>query len=182
MRATTTKQSDLNHLLQDADEFADSTLGFWHAFVASISVILVSEIGDKTFFIAAIMAMRHSRMTVFAGALSALFLMTVLSCKSYFIFLSLIMQFRRVLATLGWATQIIPRKFTYYASTVLFALFGLKMLREGWTMSPNEGQEEYEEALENIKKREDEVNFFEAFFEICLNYVCSSKRRSKPKS
>lgn len=80
----TTKHSDLNHLLQDADEFADSTLGFWHAFVASISVILVSEIGDKTFFIAAIMAMRHSRMTVFAGALSALFLMTVLSGKACF--------------------------------------------------------------------------------------------------
>jgi len=135
----TTKQSDLNHLLQDADEFADSTLGFWHAFVASISVILVSEIGDKTFFIAAIMAMRHSRLTVFAGALTALFLMTVLS------------------STLGWATQIIPRKFTYYASTILFALFGLKMLKEGYSMSPSEGQEEYEEALEDIKKREDEL-------------------------
>jgi len=135
----TTKQSDLNHLLQDADEFADSTLSFWHAFVASISVILVSEIGDKTFFIAAIMAMRHSRLTVFAGALTALFLMTVLS------------------STLGWATQIIPRKFTYYASTILFALFGLKMLKEGWVMSPTEGQEEYEEALDDIKKREDEL-------------------------
>jgi putative Ca2+/H+ antiporter (TMEM165/GDT1 family) len=134
-----TKQSDINHLLQDADEFADSTLNFWHAFVASISVILVSEIGDKTFFIAAIMAMRHSRLTVFAGALSALFLMTVLS------------------ATLGWATQIIPRKFTYYASTILFALFGLKMLKEGYSMSPNEGQEEYEEALDDIKKREDQL-------------------------
>jgi len=134
-----TKQSDLNHLLQDADEFADSTLSFWHAFVASISVILVSEIGDKTFFIAAIMAMRHSRVTVFAGALSALFLMTILS------------------STLGWATQIIPRKFTYYISTALFALFGLKMLKEGWTMSPTEGQEEYEEALDDIKKREDEL-------------------------
>jgi len=114
-------------------------VGFWHAFVASVSVIIVSEIGDKTFFIAAIMAMRHSRLTVFAGALTALFLMTVLS------------------STLGWATQIIPRKFTYYASTILFALFGLKMLKEGYSMSPSEGQEEYEEALEDIKKREDEL-------------------------
>jgi hypothetical protein len=34
---------------------------FFHGFVAAISVIIVSEIGDKTFFIAAIMAMRHSR-------------------------------------------------------------------------------------------------------------------------
>ena len=39
----------------------------------------MSELGDKTFFIAAILAMRHSRMLVFAGAIAALGLMTVLS-------------------------------------------------------------------------------------------------------
>lgn len=55
------------------------SLGFVHAFVASLSVIIVSELGDKTFFIAAIMAMRHPRITVFIGAISALALMTVLS-------------------------------------------------------------------------------------------------------
>lgn len=42
-------------------------VGFVHAFIASLSVILVSELGDKTFFIAAIMAMQHSRLIVFAG-------------------------------------------------------------------------------------------------------------------
>lgn len=57
-------------------------LGFIHAFIASISVIIVSELGDKTFFIAAIMAMRHPRLTVFLGAISALGLMTVLSGKN----------------------------------------------------------------------------------------------------
>ena len=41
-----------------------ATFGFVHAFIASLSVIVVSEIGDKTFFIAAIMAMKHSRSTV----------------------------------------------------------------------------------------------------------------------
>jgi len=41
-----------------------ATFGFLHAFFASLSVIVVSEIGDKTFFIAAIMAMKHSRTTV----------------------------------------------------------------------------------------------------------------------
>lgn len=60
-------------------------VGFLHAFVASISVILVSEIGDKTFFIAAIMAMRHPRLTVFLGAISALVLMTILSGKKSFL-------------------------------------------------------------------------------------------------
>jgi hypothetical protein len=52
---------------------------FFHAFVATLSVIIVSELGDKTFFIAAIMAMRHPRSTVFAGAMAALALMHVMS-------------------------------------------------------------------------------------------------------
>lgn len=38
-----------------------SNLGFIHAFIASFSVIIVSEIGDKTFFIAAIMSMVNNR-------------------------------------------------------------------------------------------------------------------------
>jgi len=53
--------------------------GFAHAFVATLSVIIVSELGDKTFFIAAIMAMRHARATIFAGAMGALTLMHVMS-------------------------------------------------------------------------------------------------------
>jgi putative Ca2+/H+ antiporter (TMEM165/GDT1 family) len=110
--------------------------GFYHAFVASLSVIIVSELGDKTWFIAAIMAMRHSRLTVFCGAMAALILMTVLS------------------ACLGWMTQLIPHKITFYISTALFALFGLKMLHEGYHMSPNEGQEEYEEAQAEVQKNE----------------------------
>lgn len=56
-----------------------SSVGFIHAFIASISMIIVSEFGDKTFFIAAIMAMRNNRIEVFASAMAALALMTVLS-------------------------------------------------------------------------------------------------------
>ena len=54
-------------------------LGFIHAFVASLSVIIVSELGDKTFFIAAIMAMRHPRLLVYLGAICALGFMTIMS-------------------------------------------------------------------------------------------------------
>ena len=57
-------------------------LGFLHSFMASLSVILVSELGDKTFFIAAIMAMRHSRLIVFIAAIASLWLMTILSGRS----------------------------------------------------------------------------------------------------
>lgn len=135
---------------QKANEFDSTTthkktttsyanLGFIHGFLASLSVILVSELGDKTFFIAAIMAMRHPRLVVFSGAISALALMTVLS------------------AIFGLAATIIPRVYTYYISTALFAIFGLKMLRDGYKMSAADAQEELEEVQLDLKKREDEL-------------------------
>ena len=65
------------HLVKDSTW----SVSFIHAFAASISVIIVSELGDKTFFIAAIMAMRHPRLTVFLGAMTALGVMTILSGK-----------------------------------------------------------------------------------------------------
>ncbi|XP_051233329.1 transmembrane protein 165 [Dicentrarchus labrax] len=121
------------------DESNKGNMGFIHAFVASISVIIVSELGDKTFFIAAIMAMRYNRLTVLAGAMLALGLMTCLS------------------VLFGYATTIIPRIYTYYVSTALFAIFGLRMLREGLRMSPDEGQEELEEVQAEIKKKDEEL-------------------------
>lgn len=113
-------------------------VGFIQAFIASISVILVSEIGDKTFFIAAIMAMRHPRLTVFAGAMSALALMTVLS------------------AVFGWLINVIPRAYTYYISTALFAVFGIKMLKEGFNMSDAEAQGEIEEVQSDLRRKDEE--------------------------
>ena len=57
-----------------------------------MTVILVSEIGDKTFFIAAILAMTNNKLTVFLAAISALAVMTIMS------------------ALLGWVvTTFIPR-------------------------------------------------------------------------
>lgn len=114
-----------------------TNLGFIHAFIASISVIVVSEIGDKTFFIAAIMAMRHSRLITYAGAMGALGAMTILS------------------ALLGnIVTQFVPRIYTYYLSSILFACFGVKMLKDGYAMSANEGADEYEEVEHEVEKAE----------------------------
>ncbi|CAF1174364.1 unnamed protein product [Didymodactylos carnosus] len=56
-----------------------ANFGFIHALLASLSVIVVSELGDKTFFIAAIMAMRHPRLVIYGGAMGALGFMTILS-------------------------------------------------------------------------------------------------------
>ncbi|CAK9821658.1 Transmembrane protein 165 [Anthophora retusa] len=111
-------------------------LGFLHAFIASLSVIVVSELGDKTFFIAAIMAMKHPRLIVFAGAISALVVMTILS------------------VIFGYAATIIPRVYTHYISIALFTLFGLKMLRDGYKMSAAEAQEEIEEVQSDLRKKE----------------------------
>ena len=57
-----TKQQEGKEDLDKASQGKKQTsLGFFHAFAASVSVIIVSELGDKTFFIAAILAMKHSR-------------------------------------------------------------------------------------------------------------------------
>lgn len=57
----------------------------------------------------------------------------------------------------GYAATVIPRAYTYYISTALFAVFGLKMLREGFKMSPNEGQDELEEVQADLRRKDDEV-------------------------
>lgn len=59
---------------------------------------------------------------------------------------------------LGFATMIIPYTITFYISTALLALFGAKMLYEGYNMDPNEGQEELEEVSEDLRKREESVS------------------------
>lgn len=47
-----------------------------------------------------------------------------------------------------------PRLLTYSISTALFALFGMKMLYDGYRMSAADGQEGYTEAKTEIQKKE----------------------------
>ncbi|CAF1459345.1 unnamed protein product [Rotaria magnacalcarata] len=131
------RSNELDHWHDKISETIKNSanFGFIHAFIASISVIIVSELGDKTFFIAAIMAMRYSRLVIYCGAMGALGAMTILS------------------ALLGnIVTKFIPRIYTYYISSILFACFGIKMLRDGYLMSPEEGTEEYEEAQHEVEQ------------------------------
>lgn len=101
-------------------------------------MIIVSEIGDKTFLVAALMAMRHPRLVVFSAAFCALIAMTVLS------------------AVLGHAVPtLIPKSFTKLMAAVLFLIFGLKMLKEGRAMSPDEGVgEEMREVEMELEEKE----------------------------
>ncbi|CAL8119952.1 unnamed protein product [Orchesella dallaii] len=110
--------------------------GFLYACIASFSVTVTSVLGDKTFFIAAIMAMRYSRLRVFSGAIGALSLLTVVS------------------ALFGYATTIIPKAITYYTSTVFFAIFGLKMMYDGYRMSPHEGQQKRKQVKATLRRRD----------------------------
>jgi len=120
------------------------TLGFWTAFVNSIAMIIVTELGDKTFFIAAVLAMRHDRSVIFIGAISALIIMTILS------------------AGIGFALpSVLPRQYTHWAATILFVYFGFKLLNEAREMlqkgegtGPSDELEEVEQSLKD--KNEDD--------------------------
>ncbi|KAK3695501.1 hypothetical protein B0T22DRAFT_478161 [Podospora appendiculata] len=122
---------DANHL----DEANEGLIQPFHSFVLSLMMILFSEIGDKTFLVAALMAMKHDRMVVFSAAFSALIAMTVLS------------------AVLGHAVPtLIPKRMTNFLAAALFLVFGGRLLREGLAMSRDEGvgaeMQEVEQELE----------------------------------
>lgn len=115
--------------------------GFWGGFVSGVGMIIATEIGDKTFFIAAIMAMQYSRVLVFGGAISALAVMTVLS------------------AALGFALpNVLPREYTHYAGALLFSYFGVTMLRQGFKADGGGPSEELAEVEQELmqSKRTDE--------------------------
>lgn len=109
-----------------------------HSFLLSLTMILFSEIGDKTFLIAALMAMKHDRLLVFSAAFSALIAMTILS------------------AVLGHAVPtLIPKRFTNFLASALFLVFGGRMLKEGLAMSPDEGvAAEMQEVEQELEEKE----------------------------
>ena len=111
---------------------------WFHSFVLSFTMIIFSEIGDKTFLVAALMAMRHPRLLVFSAAISALMAMTVLS------------------AVLGHAfPALLPKTFTTFAAAILFFVFGAKSLREGLAMDKNAGiGEEMREVEAELEEKE----------------------------
>lgn len=85
-------------------------------FSKSLAMTVLSEIGDKTFFAAAILAMRHPRRLVLSGCLSALIVMTILS------------------AVVGWAApNLLSRTWTHHITTILFFGFGIWSLWDGFT-------------------------------------------------
>ncbi|GAA6002895.1 hypothetical protein JCM10207_001886 [Rhodosporidiobolus poonsookiae] len=107
----------------------------------SVFVIISSEIGDKTFLIAAILSMRHPRFTIFLAAFSALAVMSFLSA---------------LLGTI--VPTLLPKRWTTVAAAVLFFVFGAKMLQEGLEMEAGEkGREKMEEEMREVQKEVEEA-------------------------
>lgn len=118
---------------------ASRAAGFFPAFTQSLLLILACELGDRTFFVAAILAMKAPRLVVFAGAITALALMTVLS------------------ALMGRAfPMFLDKRYTSVAAAALFAFFGLQLLRTWWSLRGSAGENEelaeVEEELNDDKR------------------------------
>lgn len=120
------------------DDVEGGVIQPFHSFILSFTMILFSEIGDKTFLVAALMAMRHPRLVVFSAAFSALAVMTVLS------------------AVLGHAVPaLLSERITHFAAAGLFLVFGVKLIKEGLAMSPDEGVgEEMREVEQELEEKE----------------------------
>eukprot|EP00803_Ostreobium_quekettii_P004423 evm.model.scf_3656.1 EVM.evm.TU.scf_3656.1 scf_3656:5763-8094(-) len=103
----------------DSLKIAIQASGLWRSgFGTAASLVFLSEIGDKTFFIAGLLAMQLGRLVAFLGAVSALALMSIVSVG------------------LGAAFEAIPAGLRSsmpmgeYAVVGLLIAFGVSMLRE----------------------------------------------------
>jgi len=128
--------ADLSMVGGQLSRFGDS--GAFQAF----SLIFVSELGDKTFFIAALLAAKFSRAISFVGSLGALVVMTGISVGLGQLFHSVPSFFETGLPIDDWI------------AIVAFAYFGFITLKEAYELAPEEKGGELvdaEEALSTVK-------------------------------
>ena len=126
---------DLNRFAEEAAAKSGGSpvTGFTTSFLA----ILVSEIGDKTFFLAMIMAMRYSQSVVFIGAYGALAVMTVLSAV-----------FGKVATS--WLSPFI----TNIIVSIMFFYFGIKMIYDSREHEDSEENDELKEVEQELMEME----------------------------
>lgn len=137
-----TSKTSTNATAKQEEEEEDTT-HFWPAFFHSATVIIATEVGDKTFFIAAVLSMKNERLPVLFGALGALYFMTILSVMMGMILPSLL-----------------SRQYTSLLGGLLFLYFGIKLLRDSRSMQnavSGELEEVEEELLGlHLSKKKDE--------------------------
>ncbi|MFN6132243.1 MAG: TMEM165/GDT1 family protein [Synechococcaceae cyanobacterium] len=107
------------------------------AFGASLTAITLAELGDKTFFMALILAARHRARDVFIGAFAALTAVTLISLG------------------LGYGLrELLPASVVPWLAAVLFLVFGVKLLIDAQGMGADEAEEEEQEAEQAINEAE----------------------------
>eukprot|EP00897_Mesotaenium_endlicherianum_P010454 jgi/Mesen1/9437/ME000618S08817 len=118
-------------------DFSEFQSGFASAFL----LIVFSEIGDKTFFIAALLATRKSSVTVFGGTFSALAVMTVISVA-----LGRIFHYADEAFPLSLGNTSLP--LDDIAAAVLLVYFGVSTLADASAMVDNSKAEEEQQEAE----------------------------------
>ncbi len=108
------------------------------AFGSSLTAITLAELGDKTFFMALILAVRHSARLVFVGAFAALAAVTLLSLG------------------VGYGLrELLPQNLVPWIAAVLFLGFGLKLLVDAQALDAGAANmEEADEAEEAVNAAE----------------------------
>ncbi len=120
-----------------------SKSGSDNGFIQAFLLIFISEIGDKTFFIAGLLAAKYGKLISFTGSIGALAIMTIISTV-------LGQLFHAVPSSL---TQGVP--FDDYIAVAAFAYFGIKTLYEASKQdaSLNSGiEEEKAEAEKTVEE------------------------------
>jgi putative Ca2+/H+ antiporter (TMEM165/GDT1 family) len=111
------------------DSFAKTQLGR-SGFPAAFSLIFLSEIGDKTFFIAALLAAKFGRWLSFSASVLSLSVMTIVS-------VAIGQSFRHVPEFLKSGLPI-----GEWASVTLLVYFGIRTIKDAWeTEEGGEGEE-----------------------------------------
>jgi len=139
------------------------------AFTAALSLITASEIGDKTFFMAVILASRYPRKPVFLGVVTALVAMTILSVWIGQLIVLLPKLFSQYLPpSLSFLNQISIDR----VAALLFLIFGIKLLYSAREMSAQTDVEvmaEAEEAVEDSERKfKQRHTAWKIFIESCV--------------
>ena len=112
------------------------------AFGSSLTAITLAELGDKTFFMALILAVRHRPRWVFIGAFSALAAVTLISLG------------------LGYGLkELLPQGVVPWIAAALFLGFGLKLLIDAQGMAANAADDEAQDAEAAIDRAERGQNY-----------------------
>lgn len=96
--------------------------GAFNGVPASFLAVFITEIGDKTFFLAMLLAVRHGRLAVFVATLSAMFFMTLGSTFAGYL--------------VSTSTAKLEDSITVMdiVASVMFGAFAVSLLRDAWKL------------------------------------------------